>query len=82
MSLEVDNIASFNDGYGTYNRGNNLADLINEGDGGVSRLYYDFDGAFIQPRPFLDNMQEEIDKTDRIDRVLEKGLKRRGYDIS
>ena len=82
MSLEVDNITSFNDGYGTYNRGNNLGDLINEGDGGMNRLYYDFDGAFIQPRPFLDNTQEEIDKTDRIDRVLEKGLKRRGHDIS
>ena len=69
MSLEVDNVTPFNDGYGTYNRGNDLADLINEGDGGASHLYYD-------------NTQEEIDKTDRVDRALEKGLKRRGHDIS
>ena len=82
MSLEVDNVTPFNDGYGTYNRGNGLADLINEGDGGASHLYYDFTGNFIQPRPFLDNTQEEIDKTDRVDRTLEKGLKRRGHDIS
>ena len=82
MSLEVDNVTPFNDGYGTYNRGNDLADLINEGDGGASHLYYDFTGNFIQPRPFLDNTQEEINKTDRVDRALEKGLKRRGHDIS
>lgn len=82
MHLEVDNVTQFNDGYGTYNHGYGLADLINEGDGGMSHLYYDFTGNFIQSRPFLDNTQEEIDKTDRVDRVLEKGMKRRGYDVS
>ena len=77
----IDDIRN-NDGYGTYNHGYGLAGLINEGDGGMSHLYYDFTGNFIQPRPFLDNTQEEIDKTDRVDRVLEKGMKRRGYDVS
>ena len=82
MHLEVDNVTRFNDGYGTYNHGYGLAGVINEGEGGMSHLYYDFTGNFIQPRPFLDNTQEEIDKTDRVDRVLEKGMKRRGYDVS
>ena len=80
--LEVDNMTPFNDGYGTYNHGYGLADLINEGEDGINHLYYDFTRKFILPRPFLDNTQEEINKTDRVDRVLEKGLKRRGYDIS
>ena len=81
MTLTVDNVTSFNSGYSTYNSGNNLADLINEGSGGASHLYYDYLGAFEAPRPFLDNTQEEIDRTNRVDRALEKGMKKRGYDI-
>ena len=81
MELDVYNRTPFNPGYGTYNSGNNLADLINEGEGGKSRLYYDFTGNFIQPTYFLENTQTEIDKTSRIERTLNKGLKRRGYDI-
>lgn len=81
MELYVDNVTPFNPGYGTYNSGNNLADLINEGEGGKSRLYYDFTGNFIQPTYFLKNTQTEIDKTSRIERTLNKGLKHREYDI-
>lgn len=81
MSLEVDNITRFHEGYGTSNHGIGLADLINDGDR-LDGYYYDYPGAFNLPRPFIDNTQEEIDKTDRVDRALEKGLKRRGHDIS
>ncbi len=81
MTLTVDNVTSFNSGHFTYNSGNNLADLINEGSGSASHLYYDYPGAFEAPRPFLDNTQEEIDRTNRVDRALEKGMKKRGYDI-
>lgn len=81
MSLEVDNITRFHEGYGTFNHGIGLADLINDGDR-LDGYYYDYPGAFNLPRPFIDNTQEEINKTDRVDRALEKGLKRRGHDIS
>ena len=43
--------------------------------------FYDFPGEFTQARPFLDNTIEEVEKTDKIDNVLGKGLKRRGYDV-
>ena len=81
MVLTVDNVTEFNTKGFTWNKGNNLADLINEGEGGVSHLYYDYPGKFTRPRPFLDNTQEEIDRTNRVDRALEKGMKKRGYDI-
>lgn len=81
MHLEVDNITRFNRGYGTSNHGIGLADLINNGDR-LDGYYYDYPGVFNLPRPFIDNTQEEINKTDRVDRALEKGLKRRGHDIS
>lgn len=81
MTLEVENVTSFDTGYGTYNRGNNLADLINEGSGGKSKLYYDFTGEFEQPTYFLENTQAEVDKSKRVENVLKKGLRNRGYDV-
>lgn len=81
MELVVDNVTPFNPNYGTWNKGNNLADLINEGDGGKSRLYYDFNGEFRRPRPFLDNTQEEVDKSGRVERAFSKGMKKHGYSI-
>lgn len=82
MTLYVDNVTSYNLGYGTYNSGTTLAELINEGEGGKHKLYYDFTGNFIQPRPFLDNTQNEIDKTKRVENALNKGLRSRGYTIN
>lgn len=81
MTLYVDNVTPYNPGYGTYNSGTTLADLINEGEGGKHKLYYDFTGNFIQPRPFLDNTQDEVDKSDRVENALKKGLQRRGYTV-
>ena len=81
MELEVDNVTEFNDDYGTYNHGEGLADLINEGDH-LGGYFYDFPGEFTQARPFLDNTIEEVEKTDKVDNALEKGLKRRGYDVT
>lgn len=79
--LSVYNKTPFNPGYGTYNSGNDLATLLNEGSGGKHKIYYDFMGEFEKPTYFLENTQEEIDKTNRVERVLNKGLKRRGYEI-
>lgn len=81
MTLYVDNVTPYNLGYGTYNSGTTLADLINEGEGGKHKLYYDFTGNFIQPRPFLDNTQNEVDKSNRVENALKKGLQRRGYTV-
>lgn len=81
MTLYVDNVTPYNPGYGTYNSGTTLADLINEGEGGKHKLYYDFTGNFIQPRPFLDNTQNEVDKSNRVENALKKGLQRRGYTV-
>lgn len=80
LQLEVDNITEFNNDYGTYNRGRGLADLVNDGEA-RSGFYYDFDGAFTQPRPFIDNTIDEIEQTNSIENALANGLKRRNYDV-
>lgn len=80
LQLEVDNVAEFNDDYGTYNHGRGLADLVNDGEA-RSGFYYDFDGAFTQPRPFIDNSIEEIEQTNSVENALANGLKKRNYDV-
>ena len=81
MLLSVDNITPFNTGYGTKKRGTGLAQLINEGDS-FNGYFYDYPGEFNQPRPFLDNTILEVEKTDRVENALEKGMRKRKYDIS
>ena len=78
--LIVDNITRFHDGYGTYNHGVGLADLINDGDR-MHGYFYDYPGEFTQPRPFLDNTVEEIEHTDSVENALKNGLKKRKYDV-
>lgn len=80
LQLEVDNVAEFNNDYGTYNRGRGLADLVNDGEG-KSGYYYDYPGEFERERPFIDNTIEEIQKTDSVENALAKGLKKRNYDV-
>lgn len=80
MQLEVDNVTEFNDDYGTFNHGTGLADLINDGESRHG-YYYDYDGEFTQPRPFIDNTIEEIEHTNSIEDTLAKGLKQRNYDV-
>ena len=81
MQLEVENVARFNDDYGTYNHGIGLADLINDGEN-RNGYFYDYPGEFTQPRPFIENTIEEIERTNSVENALGKGLKKRGYDIS
>ena len=81
MELEVVNNVEFNDDYGSSNHGRGLADLINQGER-IGGYFYDYLGEFTQPRPFLDNTEEEIERTVNIENALAKGLKRRGYDIT
>lgn len=80
MELSVENVTQFNDGYGTYNHGLGLADLINDGDR-TNGYCYDYPGEFNQPRPFLDNTEYEIETTSRVENALVKGLRTRKYDI-
>lgn len=80
MELDVENIASFNQDYGSSNKGNGLAELVNNGDR-VSGYMYDYPGSFNQPRPFLDNTIEEIENTNLVEDALSKGLKKRNYDV-
>lgn len=81
MQLEVENVTQFNKCYGTFNSGVGLAELINDGES-RNGFYYDYDGEFTQPRPFIDNTIEEIERTDSVENALEKGMKNRGYDIT
>lgn len=81
MQLEVDNVTEFNNGYGTYNHGYGLAELINDGEN-LNGYFYDYPGVFNQPRPFLDNTIDEIEKTDSVEHALAKGLQKRKYDIT
>lgn len=78
MELTVENITPFNDDYGSSNHGVGLADLVNDGDN-LRGYFYDYPGSFNQPRPFLDNTEEEIEQTEQIDNALEKGLNKRGW---
>ena len=79
--LEVENITEFNKGYGTSNRGKGLATLIDEGDG-ANGFYYDYFGEHIRPRRFLQNTVDTIQYTNVTEEALEKGMKRKGYDIT
>lgn len=81
MRLSVENVTHFDDGYGTYNHGIGLADLINDGDG-KSGYYYDYPFEAMGARPFIDNAIEEIERTNDVENALERGLKRRKYDVS
>ena len=81
MELTVENITEFNDDYGTYNHGTGLAGLINDGER-LNGYFYDYTGEFEQARPFIDNTEEEIERTNSVENALANGLKKRGYDIS
>lgn len=81
MRLEVDNVSRFNDGYGTYNHGIGLADLINDGNS-MHGYFYDYPFEGEGARPFIDNTIDEIERTNDVEEALAKGLKKRKYDIS
>lgn len=81
MQLSVDNITQFDTGYGTKHRGTGLAQLINEGDS-FNGYFYDYPGEFNQPRPFLDHTILEVEQSNRVENALEKGMRKRKYDIS
>lgn len=81
MQLEVDNITRFNDGYFSSNHGVGLADLINDGDSREG-YFYDYPGSFNQPRSFIDNTIEEIEKIDSVENALANGLRKRNYDVT
>ena len=78
MELDVYNRTKFDPGYGTYNHGEGLAELINDGN---KRYFYDYYGKFVQPRPFIDNTEAEIMHGKLVDWALEKGLRKRGNEV-
>ena len=80
MELEVENITPFASGYGTWNRGVGLTELINNGNS-TSGYFYDYPGEFNQPRPFLDNTIEEIERTDDVEDALARGLNKRKWTV-
>ena len=80
MELEVENITPFASGYGTWNRGVGLTELINNGNS-TSGYFYDYSGEFNQPRPFLDNTIEEIERTDDVEDALARGLNKRKWTV-
>ena len=80
MELEVENITPFASGYGTWNRGIGLTELINDGNS-TSGYFYDYHGEFNQPRPFLDNTIEEIERTDDVEDALARGLNKRKWTV-
>lgn len=82
--LTVDNVTPFNDDYGTRNKGTGLAYMINEGGNSEHDYDYGFRGAeapYSQPRPFIDNTIEELEKTEVIEDALAKGMKKDGIDL-
>lgn len=82
--LTVENVTPFNDGYGTRNKGNTLGYMINEGGNSEYDYDYGFRGAeavYANPRPFIDNTVEELDKTEIIEDALARGMKKDGIDL-
>lgn len=82
--LTVENVTPFNEDYGTRNRGTGLGYMINEG--GNSEHDYDYgfrtiEAPYSQPRPFIDNTIEELDKTEIIEDALAKGMSKDGIDL-
>lgn len=82
--LIVENDTAFNESYGTKNKGIGLAVMVN--DGGTYKHDYDYgfrtiEASFSDPRPFLDNTAEEIERTDDVENALAKGLTKRNYDV-
>lgn len=82
--LTVENVTPFNEDYGTRNRGNTLAYMINEG--GNSEHDYEFgfrtiEAPYSYPRQFIDNTIEELDKTEIIEDALAKGMRKDGIDL-
>lgn len=73
MTLTVDNVTQFNNGYG-------LPQLINDGSRS-NGFYYDFPGEHNLPRPFVDYAVDEIEKSDRIDKIFQRAMRKRGYDV-
>ena len=57
------------------------ADLINDGDSREG-YFYDYPGSFNQPRSFIDNTIEEIEKIDSVENALANGLRKRNYDVT
>lgn len=80
MTLTVDNVTQFNNGYGTYNHGYGLPQLINDGSRS-NGFYYDFPGEHNLQRPFVDYAVDEIEKSDRIDKIFQREMRKRGYDV-
>lgn len=63
--LEVKMVAEFNDGYGTDNSGDQLAGLVEYGDG-WNGYHYDYPftsegkGDYTYPRPFIQPVREDV----------------------
>lgn len=81
MKLTVENITEFNDDYGTYNSGRGLSTLINDGEH-LKNYFYDYEGEFTKPRPFIDRTVEELENSNRLDNALIKGLRKKGIDAN
>lgn len=81
--LKVDNNATFNQNPKSGNHGNELAKLIEYGDGGGG-YYYDYarpGRSYMEPRPFIQKTKEWISENDDVKDIFEDALKRRGLKV-
>ena len=76
FTISVKNITKGNDEYSGAEGYTNdyIADIIEEGQG----YGYDLD-SYIGARPFTEISQNVIDYTDRIDKIIENELRKKGY---
>ena len=82
--LTVRNDTPFNTDYNSRNKGIGLAYMIEEGGNSEHDYEYGFrsiEAPFSQPRPFIQNTIDELDRTDAIEKALQKGLKRHDIDL-
>lgn len=82
--LTIRNDTPFNDDYGTRNEGIGLAYMIEEGGNSQHDYEYGFrsiEAPFSQPRAFISNTIDELDRTDVVEKAMKKGLKRHDIDL-
>lgn len=97
MQVEISNETHFNPAFGAHteccrpfigpeNHGNELALLIEQGDGGGGYIYnYPFPngfGDFTPPRPFIQNTREELKNTPDLRKCIVNGLRLLGVDAN
>ena len=82
-TLTVENVTPFNQVYPTNNQGSGLAGLVEYGDGygGHNYDYPTLDGAYMEPRPFIQATRDALADGRIVKIALKNGLRKLGLSV-